>query len=71
MKLWYNHKNVIALELESEPPPAYIRDALVWEYESLEEYGTYHFIAKYELSRKHLKLLGEYFNYQSQNVKII
>jgi hypothetical protein len=66
MRLWYNGFNVVALE-----EMYFIQEVLQVKYESLESFGTYHFIVKFELSRKHLKLLGEYFNSMSENVKII
>jgi hypothetical protein len=70
MRLWYNGNHVICIENAV---------GVTWDkmnkmegrYLPLESFGTYHFIVKFELSRKHLKLLGEYFNSMSENVKII
>lgn len=60
--LYYNGNHVISLEFDLTQPETYLH---------LESYGTFHFITSFKLSMKYLKLLGEYFNYQSKNVKII
>jgi hypothetical protein len=73
MHLYYNSNHVISLEYaysliiitDSEG----INKPL--KYLPLESFGTFYFITSFQLSRKHLKLLGDYFNYQNPNVNII
>jgi hypothetical protein len=65
MRLWYNTFNVVALE-----EMYFIQEVIQVKYEPLESFGIYHFIVKFELSKKHLKLLGEYFNSVNPNIDI-
>ena len=66
MRLWYNSNHVVAIEEDYSLGD--INDAMI--YWRVEEFGTYHFITSFQLSKKHLKLLGEYFNSLS-NTKIV
>jgi hypothetical protein len=74
MRLWYNSNHVVALESQFEIKPDIQIDEDGWptiyEYLPLEHFGTFHFIASFQLSRKHLKLLGEYFNSLNPNIDI-
>ena len=68
MRLWYNGNHVVSIER------FFMINALEgkeYSYLPVESYGTYHFITSYQLSKKYLKLLGEYCDYQSENVKIV
>lgn len=67
MRLWYNGNNVISTESFFVIKAS---DGKENFYKPLESFGTYHFIVKFELSKKHLKLLGEYFNSVNPNVDI-
>jgi hypothetical protein len=69
MRLWYNKRNVICIEDYKIVDITGVLDDM-YPYYELETFGTYHFITSFQLSKKHLKLLGEYFNSLS-NTKIV
>jgi len=75
MRLWYNNNHVVSLDLKFEIRSYIEVDGDGWptihEYLPLETFGSFHFITSFQLSKKHLKLLGEYFNYISENVKLV
>ena len=69
MRLWYNSNHVIVADKEYN-----VSQLGHWNgsrYLPLETFGSFHFITSFQLSKKHLKLLGEYFNYISENVKLV
>ena len=72
--LYYNSNHVIALEVDFSIKPSKYIDAggnhITWEYLPLEAFGTLYFINSFQLSKKYLKLLGEYFNSVNPNVDI-
>lgn len=61
-RLWYNSNHIISIEWKNSPRSI--------GYLPVEYFGTHHFITSFELDRKHLMLLGEYFNSLS-NTQII
>jgi hypothetical protein len=68
MRLWYNANHVVVIEETYYLQNLYPKSGL--RYLPLESFGTYHFITSFQLSKKHLKLLGDYFNSLNQSVDI-
>ncbi len=72
MRLWYNGNHILSME------KLFVIKAIEkgWYnptgdfYKPLESFGTYHFVVKYQPSKKYLKLLGDYFNAQNPNIDI-
>ena len=73
MRLYYNSNHVISIEADYEKMIIVDSEEIqkTLTYLPLAHFGTFHFITSFDLDRKHLKLLGEYFNHVSENVKII
>jgi len=69
MRLWYNSNHVIAIEERYDIGWAEM-PASGQQYLPVSLYGTQYFLDAFELSKKHVKLLGEYFNSLCPNINI-